>query len=138
MRLFCRLMIFGMQVIWISTNHAAIKGPSGSAHSRDESSSEGSFDLTRLEAGLRSTKSVGVFTKLSIAGEVKRLLKDLHAYHEGNQELTLDELRVHYDLLINKILLLTQDKDPSLAREVVATRETLWLTLADPEQIKTL
>lgn len=137
-RVFCLLMIFGMQVIWTSTNHASITGPSSSAHSQGESSNEGSFDLTRLEAGLRSTKSVGVFTKLSIASEVKRLLKDLLAYHEGKQEPTLDELRVRYNLLINKILLLTQDADPPLAREIVATREPLWLAFADPDRIKAL
>jgi len=138
MKVFCLLMIFGLQVIWMNPNHAAITGQRSSAHSRDESSTEDSFDLTRLEAGLRSTKAVGVFTKLSIAGEVKGLLKDLHAYHEGNQELTLDEIRVRYDLLFNKILLLTQDADPSLAREIIATREPLWLTFADPERIKAL
>lgn len=99
---------------------------------------EGSLNLASLESGLRGTKAVGVFTKLSLAGEAERLTKDLVEYHEGKPVPTLDELRVRYDLIINKILLLTQDADPPLAREVVATREPLWAALADPSGIKAL
>ncbi len=99
---------------------------------------EDGLSLARLESGLRETKSIGIFTKLSIKGDATDLAEDLLAYHDGKSEPTLAELRVQYDLLVNKILLLTQDEDPPLAEEIVSVREALWVVLADPNQLRAL
>ncbi len=100
--------------------------------------SPAAFDARHLEEGLRNTRAVGVFTKLSLAGEAKRIHAALLDYHAGTGGATLEQLRERYDLLINEIMLLIQDKDTDLSAELAAAREPLWAALSDAESIKAL
>ncbi len=96
------------------------------------------FDPQRLEQGLRKTSAVGAFTKLSLAGEANRLHQALDAHHSGRGGASLQELEERYDLLINKILLLIQDKDTALAAELAAAREPMWATLSSADGFRAL
>jgi hypothetical protein len=92
------------------------------------------LDLNLLETRLRETKAIGVFTKLSIKNQVDDLLDKFRAYHKRQGTATLVELRRNYDMLMLKVLVLLQDSDPSLARDVVKSRAAIWSILADPRK----
>jgi hypothetical protein len=91
------------------------------------------LDLKSLETRLRETKAVGVFTKLSLKNQVDDLLGQAREYHKS-QKPTLAALRQSYNLLMLKVLALLQDSDPTLARDIVASREAIWGILADPKK----
>jgi hypothetical protein len=93
--------------------------------------------LASLEQRLRDTKSIGVFTKISLKNQVDDLLTQFRAFHqEGAGVLT--ELREKYSLLLLKVLALLQAGDPALARAVAASREAIWGLLEDPAKFATL
>lgn len=92
------------------------------------------LDLSSLEARLRDTKAIGVFTKISLKTQVDDLLNKFRAYYKRQTKATLAELRRPYDMLLLKVLSLLQDSDPPLARDIVASREAIWGILADPEK----
>jgi hypothetical protein len=95
------------------------------------------LDLKSLETRLRETKAIGIFTKLSLKNKVDDLLSQLQAFHQGKGG-KLPELRQSYDLLMMKVLSPLQDSDPSLARDIVTSREAIWSMLADPVKFSTL
>ncbi len=92
------------------------------------------LDLASLEARLRDTKAIGVFTKISLKNEVDDLLNMFRAYYNRQAKMTLAELRRPYDMLLLKVLSLLQDSDPPLARDIVASREAIWDILANPQK----
>lgn len=96
------------------------------------------LDLAALEARLTQTKAIGVFTKITLKNQVDDLLNQFRAHYQGRAKTTLVELRQPFDRLLLKVLSLLQDGDPELARAIVASREALWLTLADPARFATL
>jgi hypothetical protein len=89
------------------------------------------LDLASLEKRLRDTSAIGVMTKLSLKNQVDDLLNQFRAFYAGKLKTTLAELRRPYDLLILKVLSLLQDKDPSLASALAASREAIWAILSD-------
>ena len=90
------------------------------------------LDLTSLETRLKETKAIGVMTKIALKNQVDDLLNQFRAFYAGKLKTTLAELRRPYDLLVLKVLSLLQDSDPSLAAEIVASREAIWSILSDP------
>jgi hypothetical protein len=92
------------------------------------------LDLAGLEARLRDTRAIGVFTKLSLKNQVDDLLNQFRAFYRRQAKTTLAELRRPYDMLLLKVLSLLQDSDPPLARDIVASREAIWAILADPQK----
>jgi len=81
-----------------------------------------------------STKSIGVFTKLSIKSNVTRLNKSFGVYHQGERPPILEELKERFDLMVQEMVLLVQNKDPELAKDLYAARLLLWSSLADPDK----
>jgi hypothetical protein len=81
-----------------------------------------------------TTKSVGVFTKLSIKGNVDRLNKSFAIYHDGNRPPNINELRQRYDLMVQEMIMIVQKKDPDLAKDFYDARLLLWSYLAEPEK----
>lgn len=96
------------------------------------------LDLALLEKRLRETEAIGVFTKIALKNQVDDLLNKFRAYYQGRSRTTLAELRQPYDMLLLKVLSLLQDDDPGLAHAIVASRETIWGMLADPNKFATL
>jgi hypothetical protein len=93
-------------------------------------------ELDELYEQLTQTKAIGVFAKLSIKNNVTRLHKSLAVYHQGDRPPSLEELRERYDLMVQEILILVQEKDPELARIIHEARLLLWSYLSDPEKYK--
>jgi hypothetical protein len=92
------------------------------------------LDLASLEKRLRETRAIGVMTKLSLKNQVDDLLDRFRAHYRKQTNTTLAELRRPYDMLLLKVLSLLQDSDPTLARDIVASREAIWGILADPDK----
>jgi hypothetical protein len=91
------------------------------------------LDLDALKARLRATKAIGVFTKISLKNKVDDLIKQFTEHYQAKKP-PLAELRLSYDLLMMKVLSLLQDSDPTLASEVVSSREAIWAILADEKK----
>jgi hypothetical protein len=89
------------------------------------------LDFGSLEARLRATTAIGVFTKLSLKNQVSDLFDQFKTFHHGGVP-ALARLRQEYDLLLLKVLSLLQDNDASLASAISASREAIWGILADP------
>ena len=94
--------------------------------------------LEELLDRFASTKSIGVFTKLSIKSNVTRLNKSFGVYHQGERPPILEELKERFDLMVQEMVLLVQNKDPELARDLYAARLLLWSYLSDPEKYKSI
>ena len=96
------------------------------------------MDLDGLETRLRKTKAIGLFTKLELKSQVNELLDDVENYHEAKSSLSLGQLEEHFNLLVMKLLVLLENEDPQLHREIARARPVLWTALADPVQFSTL
>ncbi len=90
------------------------------------------LDIKALEQRLKDTSAIGVFTKLAVKNQVDDLLEQVRAMHQKRAKPSTAQIRQSYDLLIMKVLSLLQETDPTLARDIVASREPLWGMLADP------
>ena len=96
------------------------------------------LDLKSLEARLKETKAIGVFTKLAVKNQVDELLDRFRAFYSGRLKTSLAELRRSYDLLVLKVLALLQDADPPLATAIAASRESIWGILSNPVKFSTV
>jgi hypothetical protein len=96
------------------------------------------LDLDALEAQLRATKAIGVFTKISLKNQVDDLMKQFREHYGGKATRTMAELRRSYDLLIMKVLSLVQDDDQLLASAIVSSREAIWGLLSDQNKFANL
>ncbi len=92
------------------------------------------LDLKSLEDRLKDTSAIGVLTKLSLKNQVDDLVGRFKAFHGGQRPPTLGELRPAFELLLMKVLSLLQDKDGALARDINASRESIWGVLADQDK----
>ncbi|MFT5768369.1 MAG: hypothetical protein ACI9H8_000326 [Lysobacterales bacterium] len=99
---------------------------------------EPTLDMETLETGLRKTKAIGLFTKLELKSQVEDLLDELEDYHNAKSTYSLVQLEEHFNLLVMKLMILLQDDDPQLHRQIVQARPALWTTLADPTQFTTI
>ena len=96
------------------------------------------LDLVGLEKRLKETPAIGVFTKLTLKNQVDALLEQFRGFYQGRTKTTLAQLRQPYEQLILKVLSLLQDSDPPLARDIVQSREAIWVILSDPNKFDDL
>ena len=90
------------------------------------------LDLKSLEARLKATPGIGVFTKLALKNQIDDLLAQFRAHYSGQRKATLADLRQAYDSLLFKVLALLQDADPPLAKAIASSRESIWDILSNP------
>lgn len=90
------------------------------------------LDLDALEQRLKDTDAIGVFTKIALKNQVDDLLKRFKAYHESDGKSALTQLRQSYDQLLAKVNDVLKNGDPSLAGEIMGSREAIWGLLSDP------
>ncbi|HEU4688945.1 MAG TPA: hypothetical protein VFS23_11315 [Vicinamibacterales bacterium] len=96
------------------------------------------LDLTALKDQIKSTKAIGLMTKLTLKNQVDDLLDGFRDHYAGKGKSTMPQLRQSYDMLMMKVLSLLQDKDQKLASDIVASREVIWGLLADPKKFAAL
>lgn len=90
------------------------------------------LDLNALEQRLKDTDVIGVFTKIALKNQVDDLLKRFKEYHERDGKSALTQLRQSYDQLLLKVNDVLKNGDPSLAGEIMGSREAIWGVLSDP------
>jgi hypothetical protein len=90
------------------------------------------LDLDTLEQRLKDTDAIGVFTKIALKNQVDDLLKRFKAYHDNDGKPALAQLRQSYDQLLLKVNDVLKNGDPSLAGEIMGSREAIWGVLSDP------
>ena len=96
------------------------------------------LDLAELKDQLKSTKAIGLMTKLTLKNQVDDLLDGFRDHYAGKGKTSISQLRQSYDMLMMKVLSLLQDKDQKLASDIVASREVIWALLADPKKFAAL
>jgi len=96
------------------------------------------LDLDALKERLKETKSIGLFSKISLKNKVDDLLDEFRKYYQGKGKLDLAELHESYNLLMMKVLSMLQDEDESLAAAIVSSRGAIWELLSDPEKFAAL
>ncbi len=97
-----------------------------------------SLGLATLEQRLKDTDAIGLFTKITLKNQIDDLLKQFKAHHEGKSKAALTQLRQGYDQLLLKVKDLLKNGDPSLASEIMNSREAIWGVLTDPVKFATL
>jgi hypothetical protein len=112
--------------------------PCSNRRAREPAIGCATLDLTTLEQRLRDTEAIGVFTKLSLKNQVDDLLAEFHEFDRKRDQTMLARLRQAFDLLVQKVLSLLQDEDPTLAGDVSSSREALWNILIDPNKLQNL
>ena len=90
------------------------------------------LDLDALEQRLKDTDAIGVFTKITLKNQVDDLLKRFKAYHQSDGKTALTQLRQSYDQLLLKVNDVLKNGDPSLAGQIMGSREAIWGLLSDP------
>jgi len=108
----------------LGTNSEAVTADSGSVDPT----------IDELLERFTHTEAIGVFTKLSIKNNVTRLNQSFGLYHQGKRPPNIEELKERYDLMVQEMIVLVQNKDPELAKDLYAARLLLWSYLADPEK----
>ena len=96
------------------------------------------LDLAALEKQLRSTKAIGVFSKIALKNQVDDLMKEFRQHYKGRTPPSMTDLRRSYDLLMMKVLSMVQDDDQKLASAIVASRTAIWDLLSDPKKFAAL
>ena len=96
------------------------------------------LDLDSLKERLKDSHAIGVLTKITLKNQVDDLLDQFRAFYQGKLKTTLAELKRSFDLLVQKVLSLLQDSDPSLAMAIVASRDAIWGILSDPAKFATI
>ena len=96
------------------------------------------LDLKALKKQLKETKSIGLFSKISLKNKVDDLLDQFRKYYQGKGKMDLAELRESYNLLMMKVLSMLQDADQTLSAAIVSSREAIWDLLSDPKKFATL
>ena len=114
-----------------TTEPAIVAAPNPPPVSVASQQSADTLDFSSLGARLRTTKAIGVLTKISVKNQADDLLVQFREYHNRQSAATLRDLRVSYDMLVLKLLSLVQDGDPRLATEINRSRTAIWNILSD-------
>jgi len=96
------------------------------------------LDLPTLEQQLKSTKAIGILSKIALKNQVDDLMSKFREHYKGKTPPTMMDLRSAYDLLIMKVLSMVQDRDQKLAASIISSRAAIWDLLADPKKFATL
>jgi hypothetical protein len=113
-----------------------LASPGGLAQQQGDESNgiQDSFHPKQLADRVKRSKSLGGMTKLSLKKDYDRLLKMTRAYHEGDEDISLEQLRDRYDVMYHRLKTLLQDKDEEFTRFIHESKDIFWLSLSDEEQ----
>jgi hypothetical protein len=127
------LMVF---VVQLSTGLAFSRAESSSATSLQSCPSveEEIVDLQILADGLKKSRAVGFFEKLSLKSSIDDLLRRFQNYHAGSGNFTLEELQQQYDILLMRIAAHLQHQDVLLHQQLCNAWDIIWEDLSNPDR----
>ena len=103
-----------------------------------DNESHDDFDLDALVDRVSASKSLGFFTKLSLKQDIDQLLAGMRAHHGGSNNDQLAQLRERYDVMVQKLVVLLQDKDKELVQTIHDGQENLWAILSDEKKFASM
>ena len=127
------ILVFTLLSFTMTVN-AASNG--GVARTKCSSVEQEIVNFEILEAEIRKTKAFGALAKLSLSGDINKMIDALKTYHAGDSPLTLEQHREQYDLLYMKVVSQVQDKDPELFNKLCNAWDPLWAELQDENNLK--
>jgi len=133
-----RQLVCSVAVVLIVAASAVGIADQGSPPAAAPAAEAAPLDLNTLVQQLRDTRVIGIFTKLSLKNQVDDLLSEFRTFYQGQSQLTLEQLRQDYEVLLLKVVSLLQDGDPSLAAAVNSSRAAIWSVLSDPAKFATI
>ena len=96
--------------------------------------SQDDFHPHQILGRIKDTRALGGLTKLSLKKDYDRLLARALDYHEGDDSISIEQLREQYDVMIHRLTSLLQDKDEELVLFLDDSRDKYWLVLADQQK----
>ena len=91
-----------------------------------------SLDIARLTEGVRDTSAMSFVAKLEVKSRAERFIDDMARFHQGQGEQELSSLEARFNALLDWVVSLVSPDDPELHDQLVASRDAIWETLADP------
>ena len=104
----------------------------------NDSTTGNDFDLDTLIDRVSHSKSLGIFTKLSLKKDIDQLLKNIRDHHGGTGDSSLEQLRERYDVMVHKLVVLLQEKDKELVKSIDDGRDKIWAILSDEKKFANL
>jgi len=92
------------------------------------------FQPTELIERVKKTRSLGGLTKLSLKKDYDQLIDMTHAYHEGVEDISMEQLRERYDVMYHRLKTLLQNKDEEFVRFLHESKDPFWLMLSNEEK----
>ena len=86
------------------------------------------FSIDTLIERLKSTKAIGLFTKLALKDDVEDLMENIR---KADPKSDLSKSRSEFDGLVLKTLTLLDDKDPTLAEDIYVARDQIWQSIIE-------
>jgi len=107
-------------------------------NSDERNGTQDNFHPTQMVDRIKRSKSVGGLTKLSLKKDYDRLAEMARDYHEGVEDISLEQLRERYDVMHNRLIVLLQDKDEEFIEFIHESSDEFWEMLADPEKFQNM
>jgi len=92
------------------------------------------FHPKQIIERVKRTRSLGGMTKLSLKKDFDRLLDMTRGYHKGGEDISLQQLRERYDVMLQRMGILLQEKDEELMKFIHDAKDKFWVILSDEEK----
>lgn len=99
------------------------------------SSPAAALDMQTLENRLRETRAIDPLSKLRLKGQIDDLVAQFRQVHESGMSDRVGVLRKPYEQMLARVQSMLS-RDPALAGDLRASRETIWHVLADPSKFR--
>lgn len=93
----------------------------------------GNFDLVALETKISNTSAINIFDKLKLKNGIDSLTSEFDQFHSGQSANSLGDLKLRFEDFLHSTVAMLREGDPSLAEELVRSREELWKLLTNPQ-----
>lgn len=93
----------------------------------------GNIDLVALETKISNTSAINIFDKLKLKNGIDSLTSEIDQFHSGQSANSLGDLKLRFEDFLHSTVAMLRKGDPSLAEELVRSREELWKLLTNPK-----
>lgn len=90
-----------------------------------------SLDLHVLKTRLSETEAMGWLYKLKLSADVESLQGDIQARLQRSASSSMSDLRRRFDSLVDGLLSVLRESDPSLYAAVSESRTEIWTALTE-------
>ncbi len=91
------------------------------------------IDLSALETKISNSNAINIFDKLKLKNGINSLTDEFGQFHNGQSTISLRELKRRFEDFFRSTVAMLRKGDPSLAEELVTSREEILKILTEPE-----